>query len=266
MAFEPIGNSASLEILLRDADINDLDILVDYITDAGKGRVSLSSSTCKRLVACKEARLYPAVDRNEIAEEILLFGGNSVANMFRGGKGVPYLELVADVADHLKVPFAKGSGVEEIEQAIISSLYEGAVSKMSPETRTSFQSSLATNNRVSGDITSSPNWTYFKSATVAEGAAASILGFKVATMSPIALFLGPMGLMLSGIWSAADLAGAAYRVTVPCVIQIALMRQKALKGAYDYKCAKCSKINSRDAKFCSECGAPLKQDSKAFIA
>ena len=40
----------------------------------------------------------------------------------------------------------------------------------------------------------------------------------------LALLAGPIGLALTGLWALADIAGPAYRVTIPCVILIAYMR------------------------------------------
>jgi uncharacterized protein YaaW (UPF0174 family) len=42
------------------------------------------------------------------------------------------------------------------------------------------------------------------------------------------LLLGPVGWVLAGIWTAVDVAGPAYRVTVPCTLHIAMLRQKWL--------------------------------------
>jgi uncharacterized protein YaaW (UPF0174 family) len=39
-----------------------------------------------------------------------------------------------------------------------------------------------------------------------------------------AIFTGPIGWVLTGIWTAFDIAGAAYRVTIPCTITIAYLR------------------------------------------
>ena len=32
--------------------------------------------------------------------------------------------------------------------------------------------------------------------------------------------------MITGIWTAIDIAGPAYRVTIPCVLQLAMLRHK----------------------------------------
>ena len=42
----------------------------------------------------------------------------------------------------------------------------------------------------------------------------------------MAIFAGPVGWWFTGLWTAYDLAGPAYRVTIPAVIQIAYMRTK----------------------------------------
>ena len=37
-------------------------------------------------------------------------------------------------------------------------------------------------------------------------------------------------MVLTGLWTAIDIAGPAYRVTIPCVIQIAFLRAKMNYG------------------------------------
>ena len=49
------------------------------------------------------------------------------------------------------------------------------------------------------------------------------------TMSVLA---GPIGWTITGLWTAIDIAGPAYRVTIPAVIHVAVLRQKYL---YDEK-------------------------------
>ena len=42
----------------------------------------------------------------------------------------------------------------------------------------------------------------------------------------LSVFAGPIGWAVTALWTVIDIAGPAYRVTIPAVIQIAYMRQK----------------------------------------
>ncbi|WP_244142782.1 ubiquinol-cytochrome C chaperone family protein [Paraburkholderia phenoliruptrix] len=258
-----LKDSGDLAALLQVADVDDLDALVDYITDNGNGRVALSKDARERFVACKNTRNYRAADRGAIASEILLFGGNSVANLFRGGKGVSYNELAGDVGVHLKVTFAKGADARTIEEAIVAKLYSDAVAKMSSDELREFMANMGAFRAATGMAAGMS--VYAMSMVVASAMASTVIGRGLPlAMSVIAsrgagVLLGPFGVALSGIWTVAELASAAYRVTVPCVVQIAHIRQKALQKALECRCSKCTKINTLEAKFCSECGNPMPQ-------
>ena len=67
----------------------------------------------------------------------------------------------------------------------------------------------------------------------------------------IGIFAGPIGWVLTGVWTLVDIAGPAYRVTVPCVLHIAYLRRKASL----MKCCECSSYIEKVAGFCSSCGA-----------
>ncbi|WP_338420424.1 hypothetical protein, partial [Aeromonas veronii] len=62
---------------------------------------------------------------------------------------------------------------------------------------------------------------------------------------------GPIGWVISGVWAAVDLAGPAYKVTIPCVIHVAMLRKKLSS----LTCSKCETIlTDTTMKFCPECG------------
>ena len=54
------------------------------------------------------------------------------------------------------------------------------------------------------------------------------LAGNVALTRTMAVLTGPIGWAITAIWTAIDVAGAAYRVTIPAVIQVAALRQKHL--------------------------------------
>jgi hypothetical protein len=45
----------------------------------------------------------------------------------------------------------------------------------------------------------------------------------------VAVFAGPVGWALDAIWGGMLAAGPAYRVTIPCVVQVAFIRQSMLR-------------------------------------
>ncbi len=67
---------------------------------------------------------------------------------------------------------------------------------------------------------------------VANSVAKAVLGhgLKLATNAAltraIGIFAGPIGWVITGIWTAISIAGPAYRVTIPCVCHVAYLRQK----------------------------------------
>lgn len=256
--------------LLQQADVDDLDILVDYLTDKGEGRVMLDGDHCKTLVACKTARSYSSVHRELIFNEIRAFGGNTLVNVFRGG-GIAYPELVGDVADHVKVANSKTTPLVMSEIAILKKLFDDAMAKMTDEERASIMKEMGiTDLSPLGPAATAAAIaagklggfaTYKMALFVANSIAKALLGkgLTIATNAgltkALSVMLGPVGWVITGLWTVADLASPAYRVTVPCIVQIAYMRQKALAAGGPVECPKCRSMNKPGAKFCSDCGA-----------
>jgi uncharacterized protein YaaW (UPF0174 family) len=270
--FTFVDEPSHLAPLLRVADKEDLDILVDYLTDQGVGRISLADDVCRRLVSCKASGEYSEADRTLIAAEIRLFGGNTLVNLFRGD-GVPYIEVVRDVARHLKVNFSEDAEVPLIEDGILRKLLDEAFAKMTDEERQKVLDELNVKNLSAlgpagtaaalGAAKFAGFATYKIALIVANAVAKAILGrgLSLATNAAITralgVALGPIGWVITGLWTIADFASPAYRVTVPCIVQIAYIRQKALIKLHGATCPTCNAVNLSGAKFCSNCGTPM---------
>lgn len=274
-----INEPNNLRAVLQVAEPEDLNILVDYLTDKGEGRVSLSDDVCSYLVRCKAQKHYDDGALSAIAHEISAFGGNTLINLFRGG-GVPYLEVVKDVADHLKVNANSSADVPFIEEGIMRKLLTDSFAKMSDAERQAVLAELNVPNLSSlgpgataaalGGAKLAGFATYKIALIVANAVAKAILGkgLSLATNAAITravgVMLGPIGWVITGLWTIADFASPAYRVTVPCVVQIAYIRQKALANALGAQCPTCQETNAKEAKFCTECGSSMsKAQSKA---
>lgn len=182
-----------------------------------------------------------------IAAEVQCFGANSFATIFRGGKGVPYKEVLTDVCDKMKVNYNKESSVETIEQHLLMKILKDSLEKMSASEIRELAESLGVKNTNSitaealiGSFQAIFRMGGFKSyqltlvvvnavmkALVGRGLA---LAGNAALTRVAAVMTGPIGWVITGLWTAIDLAGAAYRVTIPAVIQIAFLRQKIQYG------------------------------------
>lgn len=294
MSSELTSQPNSLLVLLKQADPEDLDLLIDYITDKGDGRITLNGDVCKRLLACQKAARYSGDDLHAIAREIQRFGGNTIANFMRDARNslgfafldgllpsvaaeVEYREIVHDVASHLKVAVARDDDVPAMEDGILRSMLSASYEKMSVEEKKALldalnirdmgllQPAALTAAIAAGQLGGFA--TYRLAAIVANAVARALLGrglsviAGVGTVRGLGVLIGPIGWILAGIWTLADMASPAYRVTVPCVVQLAYMRQKALHRAFTKECGACGAISRHDARFCAECGKPL--DDKA---
>ncbi len=291
MKAEFIDNPSSLIAVLKSSEKDDIDILVDYITAKGEGRITLEDKVCQRLVACKNSGGYSESDLSLISFEIRRFGGNTLTNLYRDarnavpwgsvfdsilpevGNAVGYDEVVRDVASHLKVSVNKESSVPTMEDGILRKILADTFAKMSPEEQKALLAELNVSDlsllkpvataALLGAGKLAGFATYKIALIVANAVAKAILGRGLSLGAnalltrTIGVLLGPVGWVLTGLWTLADMASPAYRVTVPCVVQVAYMRQKALIKAYASECKKCGAPNTNDAKFCSDCGSPM---------
>ncbi|MCZ8158386.1 MAG: hypothetical protein O9256_00585 [Rhizobiaceae bacterium] len=287
---EDIRTTSDLGMILTDADAEDLDILVDYITDRGAGRLTLDSAMCKILVSAKVNQTYGPTERALIAHEILEFGGNSLGNAYRKARAmfagsfldsvlpnaaptVAYDEIVRDVASHVGVRMPDITAVADVEMVIVRKIMGTAVEKMTDEEKEAIAKELGFGGVPAGSVALGVmiqtarlgGFTTYKVATmVANAVAKALLGkgltltANAALMRAIGVALGPIGWAITAIWTLADLSSPAYRVTMPAVVQVAYMRNKLIAKKDYTTCQKCEAIVQYSDMFCSNCGAPQK--------
>lgn len=225
--------------LLRECSAEDLRPLVDYVTKARTN--TYGSATNGRDYGDPHHRLV-----DDLVFEIRTFGGNSLVNAVRRG-GVAYTEVVRDVAAQLKAKAPKDASTEEWELAILLNILDASIAKMSPEERGALEddfrrAGVKNPNLGAGaplavlfaqaGIQLSGFFAYRTAAIVANAIAKLVLGrglsfgTNAALMRMLGVAAGPIGWAVSGIWTAVDLAGPAYRVTIPCVCHVAFLRQQ----------------------------------------
>ncbi|HHP0357919.1 TPA: DUF3944 domain-containing protein [Campylobacter jejuni] len=194
-----------------------------------------------------------------ILEELQTFGGNTLVNTVRGA-GIFYKEILCDVADKLKVKYDKSADVENIEKAILFNSFNESLKNLSENDlreivkdfsidintytiefisnaiaktdnlRLLYQIAMLVVKAIANKV--AINTAIFTTSSLiagsgtvsgALGSAATFLGSRVAGTSA-----GPIGMIISSIWMIIDIAGSAFRVTVPAVIYIAFLRRQFL--------------------------------------
>lgn len=167
-----------------------------------------------------------------IIDELQRFGGNTVKNLIRR-HGVPYREILENVANKLKVPFNKALSIELIEENLLRQLLIVSIDKMKKEDVMHLNTNLTKEDlkkKLAFVKVGSPIFIKLTTTIVIQLLAkrgltqtAGVLA-KFAGGRAFAVLAGPVGLVLSGLWAAYDVAGPAYRVMIPCTITIAYLR------------------------------------------
>lgn len=229
---------------LRDMTDKDLEVLVETLTGKYGDRRWTESLTGKD----HYKRHYPNHSKyiDEIMEELQRFGGNTIANLARMGKGVLYKEILCNVCDKVKANYNKESPVERIEGNLLVKILEKAMEKMSEEELKKFakEAGFDTAKGFSKQAIFATMQTAIKvggfasykiAVIVANAVAKQVLGRGLTlaanaglTMA-MSVFAGPIGWAVTALWT---IAGPAYRVTMPTVIVVIVLRQR-LNSAVD---------------------------------
>ncbi|KLG11555.1 hypothetical protein YA49_07365 [Enterobacter cloacae subsp. cloacae] len=219
------GDDALVQLLLN-ADKGDIDLLIDYVTNTGKFGFSMSDNVKAVLQDAKRQDISDEETLRLLVRELQHFGGNTFVNLFRRN-GVSYSEIVNDVASHLKMKVPAAASVEEKEALIIDCVFTSSWKKMSDDERRQILRGMGISASVSLDI---PVWQ--KAALVANGLAQTTAGKVLPLIAGLGIgrilgvLTGPVGLAITGLYTAYDISNPAFRVTLPCVVQIAWIRLK----------------------------------------
>lgn len=214
------------------------DLVNTLIFDKG-GKKIYTESLTKKEAYKKYGKDYSQYWK-DIAEEIQYFGANSIISFFKG-KGVLYREIVGDVADKIKIKYDKDFTAKDIENEILIKILNDSLEKMTEDEKIDFIKDM--DLKTGGSFTSQAiimaiqalfkagGFQSYKITLVVTnailkavlGRGLSFAGNAMLTRTA-AILTGPIGMTLMGILAIFDIAGPAYRVTIPTVIQIAMLR------------------------------------------
>jgi uncharacterized protein YaaW (UPF0174 family) len=235
-------------LFLRNADNCDLKVLVDYLTKTKDGE---NRFTEELTMTENYKKYYPdqlQLMAEDIAEELQLYGGNTFMNILRG-HGVEYRELLIDVCKRLKVNFNKESSIEMIEYNLLQKILLDSLENMTIEELKKILDEMNIPTQGYGKqafvaalqmAIKRGGFSAYKIAVIVANAVSRALigrGLTIAANAAItrwlSVFAGPIGWTVTAIWTAIDIAGPAYRVTIPSVVQIAYMRIKMISKTAD---------------------------------
>lgn len=224
---------------LSNQQLNDL---VDCLTKDKNGDLLLTEELTQTEIYKKHTPHHTKYWQ-EIAAEIQCFGANSLVTIIRGGKGVLYREVLEDVSDKYGLKIEKEDTIIELEDKLLIKILGDALNKMSEVDRIEFGKFIGLTNLKTftpasftaalqmafkaGGFTS-----YRLTLVIANAISRAILGRglalagNAALMRTASVLAGPVGWALTGAWTIVDLAGPAYRITMPAVIQVALLRKR----------------------------------------
>lgn len=260
-----------LNPVLEGAENEELKMIAKQMDD----RWSESLTSNEDYVNAKESGNYAKVTEL-LAAELREFGGNTIANIARSVtgeyQGPPYREIVYDVAKKMKCHPKKDMTIERMEQLILERAIEEVWDKLSDEEKEEFLKSVGAKGGCVFSTFSAALHTairqmgfvpYKFTVMFLNKLSHKILGrgLKFAT-APMAMKVLSKGLarsvnVLLWAWVLNDIASPALRVTKPCVILVALSRQRQLAEAQTIICEKCENICSKEDSFCGKCGTKL---------
>jgi len=185
--------------------------------------------------------------KERIWKELGYYGSHGLAYLLRGFEGVDYPEIVRDVCEKKGITATPGNtlrAVEKNEARLLETLFAEIWDRMSDEEKRALLRAMnldegqfrlggaaAVGFVLAGEMAGFA--AYRLAAIVAGYIARALLASSVrfaamhTVMRGLGVVLGPVGWIASGAWLAHDLAGPAYRKTVPAVLQVGYLRQLA---------------------------------------
>ncbi|WP_330565339.1 hypothetical protein [Pseudomonas yamanorum] len=225
MSIEQLECDSELLAGLSKGKASELDVLVDVITDFGRGRGGLDAATKKALVMAKHSSSpdrYSQALLNGMGRELQQFGGHSGMNVARrllDKPLVPYREIVDDVYKKLNGKSSGQNTLAQKEREIALALFGASWRELTPQERydRSVNAKVLTGFFQMSDALSVDA----KGSAMAVSASASAALFTVVTTG---LRFNPVGMLATVGLGIHGAASEAYRVTVPFVAQLGWMR------------------------------------------
>lgn len=230
-------------VFLKECINEDLKLLVDVLTIDPKDKCTRYTETLTN--DSEYLKHYPNHKAywRSIAAELQTYGGNSISNILRLNKGVLYREVLTDVCDKMKVNYNKNATIELIEMNLLMKVIEDSLKEMSEDELNQFVCDMGmkltnpTPQLIIMGLQFAIKQSGFAAYQLATTVLASVLK-SIGLTAPFSTYIlltqaikvisGPIAMVLTSAWLVNDIAGPAYRVTIPSCIVVAYLRQKYL--------------------------------------
>ncbi len=227
----PYLNDDDLQFLQHCSE-EQLESFARLLTHNEKGKRRLSSGLLhNELFMAMDG--HPARHRQNwqlIAGELQHFGGDSIANKFRG-HGKLYRAILVDVAKRLSLKADKTMSTREIEHELLAHFIRRCWKKMTDAQKGRFLEAVECKvhelETVLPQLIQSPKLAHGVSHLLGDQlghilrthAAVSVIGHGMMRGAGLG---GPVGAAVNGVKA---MSGSAYRVTIPAVLRIACLRR-----------------------------------------
>lgn len=225
--------------ILDEFSNEELEVLVKLILDKGSVTEKLSDTEGYKKYKPDHKRYV-----NNIKNELSEFAANTFVTMIRG-HGVSYREMLMDVCKKTDTPFNEKSSLERIENALLEKVLADTWENLSAQEKEELFKGTPMGNvgglgagALIGIFRAGGFASYQLTLVIVNAIAKAILGRGLSLVANAALarllgvLTGPIGLALTAFWTAVDIAGPAYRVTIPATIYIAALRRSHQSEQY----------------------------------
>lgn len=219
--------------MLDEFSNKELEVLVDLIVDKGWLTEMLSIDDAYK-------KYYPnhKCYVKKIKKELLDFGSNNIKKLIFSEEA-SYRDMLMAVCKKTKTPFNAKSSLERIENALLEKILTDTWDKISDAEKAELLQGWQ-HHGDKGGLTATTMIAMFRtggfvsyqlSVIIANTIAKTLIGrglpfvVNAALTRGLSILSGPVGLTLATVWTIVDIAGPAYRVTIPAVIYIAALRQ-----------------------------------------
>lgn len=241
---------SDLEFLEKCTD-EELGELFDILVYDKDGKTRNTEELTKTTVYKRYGRKFSKY-WEDIAGELQHYGGNTIANTFRG-HGVEYEEILDDVLKALKINSDDLYDVEDKENALLENVFSNMIENMSIEKKRELAKELdlktldfskgAMMMAVQGLIKVG-GFGLVRLAGVIAGYISRVALGRVAVVGAgrvLGVLAGPIGWGITGAWTLFDIASPAMRVTIPATVMVSCLRKivEEREKNKDYKFLKC---------------------------